>query len=99
MSIMFGPVALWMGRHDIRTFMKERYYKRLFLAAFFFAVMIISHVLAISRANVAYMMSLKRMSIIIGVLYGYVIFRERNIQERLLGTCLMVIGFFLIISA
>ena len=99
MSILFAPVALWMGRHDFKTFIQQRHFKSLFFPGMLFAIMIMSHMIAISLTKVAYMMSVKRMSIIMGVVYGYLLFKETNIRERFLGACLMFAGFILIVTA
>jgi len=60
------------------------------------AVTIFSHMLAISLTQAAYMIALKRTSLIIGVLYGAWWFREEKIAERLTGALLMVAGAVLI---
>ncbi len=60
------------------------------------AVEIFSHMLAISLTNVAYMISLKRMSLLFGVVYGALLFKEEKIMERLAGAIIMITGVFLI---
>jgi len=60
------------------------------------AIMIITHLKAISLVEVSYMISVKRLSLIIGVIYGAVFFKETNIKERLLGSTVMVMGVVLI---
>jgi drug/metabolite transporter (DMT)-like permease len=60
------------------------------------AVTVFSHMLAISLTKAAYMIALKRTSLIIGVLYGAWWFREEKIMERLSGALLMVAGAILI---
>ncbi|MDY6971240.1 MAG: EamA family transporter [Thermodesulfobacteriota bacterium] len=60
------------------------------------ATMILSHTLAISQVQAAYMMSLKRTSVLIGILYGAWWFKEEDIGERLFGTAIMVAGAFCI---
>jgi len=60
------------------------------------ATTIFSHMLAISMTNVAYMISLKRTSILFGVLYGALWFKEEKITERLTGAIIMIAGVFLI---
>ncbi|MGD1152657.1 MAG: EamA family transporter [Syntrophales bacterium] len=60
------------------------------------ATTIFSHVLAISMTNVAYMISLKRTSILFGVLYGALWFKEEKFTERLTGAIIMITGVFLI---
>jgi drug/metabolite transporter (DMT)-like permease len=60
------------------------------------AIMIITHLKAISLVEVSYMISVKRLSLLIGVIYGAVFFKETNIKERLLGSSVMVMGVVLI---
>ncbi|MGO9137818.1 MAG: EamA family transporter [Syntrophales bacterium] len=60
------------------------------------ATTIFSHMLAISMTNVAYMVSLKRTSLLFGVLYGALWFKEEKIAERLSGAIIMITGVFLI---
>ena len=60
------------------------------------ATTIFSHMLAISLTNVAYMISLKRTSLLFGVLYGALWFKEEKIAERLTGAIIMIAGVFLI---
>jgi uncharacterized membrane protein len=45
---------------------------------------------------VAYVISIKRTSVIISILFGYLIFKEKGIKERLLGAVIMVIGVLFI---
>jgi hypothetical protein len=42
------------------------------------------------------MISVKRLSVLIGLGYGWLIFREKDIPVRLVGTVLMVAGAALI---
>jgi len=98
-TIIFTPIALWFGRKDIKYFVSERQFKGLILPGIFFSIMIGSHMIAISLTKVAYMISVKRISLIIGLVYGYILFREKNIKERLSGALLMLVGFVLIVTA
>jgi drug/metabolite transporter (DMT)-like permease len=99
LTLVFTPVALWFGRSEVKQFFTSGAFKRLAVPGFFSSCMIISHMIAISLVQVAYMISIKRISILIGVLYGYVLFREQNIKERFLGALLMIAGFVLIVTA
>jgi drug/metabolite transporter (DMT)-like permease len=99
LTLFFTPVALSKGRHDIRHFVKNKLYSGLALPGIFYAIMVASHMLAINLTNVAYMISVKRTSVIIGVLYGYFLFRERHIKERLAGAIIMSVGFMMIVTA
>lgn len=60
------------------------------------SLMIFSHMLAISRVEAAYMLSLKRTSLLFGVMYGALLFKEEKIRERLTGAVIMITGVFLI---
>lgn len=61
-----------------------------------FAIMVFSHMLAISLVEAAYMISIKRISLLFGVLYGAWWFREERISERLFGSVIMLAGVFVI---
>ena len=67
-----------------------------FLLGAAMALMIFSHTLAISMVEAAYMISIKRSSLIFGVLFGALWFREEKIAERLTGALIMISGVFLI---
>ena len=57
---------------------------------------VICHMVAISRIEVAYMISMKRTSLLFSVLYGAFWFKEEKILERVAGALLMLAGIFLI---
>jgi drug/metabolite transporter (DMT)-like permease len=61
-----------------------------------YALMVFSHMLAISQVEAAYMVSVKRISLLFGILYGAWWFREKSIGERLFGAIIMLAGVFLI---
>jgi drug/metabolite transporter (DMT)-like permease len=95
LAIVFTPIVLYKrksGKIEGRTILAVT------LPGIFYSLMVISHMIAISLAYVAYVITIKRMSLIIGVLYGYFFFKERNIRERLFGAMLMFIGFVVIVT-
>lgn len=61
-----------------------------------FTAMIVTHFLALEQVETAYMISVKRTSILFGVLYGALLFGEKNLLRRLTAGALMVIGVGLI---
>jgi drug/metabolite transporter (DMT)-like permease len=97
-TIVFAPIALWLGKGELKSFISGKQFKYLLLPGLFYSVMIASHMIAMSLAKVAYMISVKRTSLIMGVIYGYFLFREKNIKERLIGAVLMFIGFVMIVT-
>ncbi len=61
------------------------------------AIMVLSHMWAIHLVNAAYMIAVKRTSLLFSVVYGKVIFDEIDFRERLSGAGLMVIGVAIIV--
>lgn len=61
-----------------------------------FAAMIVTHFLALEQIETAYMISIKRTSILFGVLYGALLFGEKNLLRHLAAGSLMVAGVALI---
>lgn len=68
----------------------------LLFSGLIYGFMIISHLYAISLTKVAYMISIKRLSLLFSILWGYVFFRETNLKNHLIGGFLMFIGFVII---
>lgn len=95
--IFLTPIALYKGKDEIRMILRNGALKSSILPGILQSIMIISHMIAMSLTKVAYMISVKRLSLLIGVFYGYLFFKESGIKERLLGTTLMLIGFVLIV--
>lgn len=60
------------------------------------AVMVVTHFMAISEIEVAYMIAVKRTSLIFGILYGALLFGEKQVGYRLAAGCLMVLGVGLV---
>jgi drug/metabolite transporter (DMT)-like permease len=58
---------------------------------------ILLHGFAVSMVTAAYMISVKRLSVFFGVIYGWILFKEKNIMIRLSGAFFMVTGAMLII--
>lgn len=61
-------------------------------AGFFFICHVLFHAYAVSLINVTYMISIKRFSVLFGILYGRLFFKEKNTLFRLAGGLIMVAG-------
>ena len=96
LSVLFLPFALpQLKRHGIKgTNMKIS-----LAAGVFTSCMVISHMLAMNIGKAAYMVSVKRTSMIISVLYGFFLFGEKHLVQRLLGVAMMMCGIILIAGA
>ena len=64
----------------------------------FMAGMVITHFYAIAHIEVAYMLAVKRTSLLFGILYGAWLFGESGLKKNLAAGILMVLGVFLIVS-
>ena len=63
------------------------------------AAMVLSHMWAISLTQASYMIAVKRTSLLFGILYGRIFFREGMLGRRLAGGLLMLLGVALIALA
>lgn len=61
------------------------------------ALMFIAHFLALQQVEVAYMIAVKRTSLLFGILYGALVFREPGLGRHLPAGGLMVAGIALIL--
>ncbi len=59
-------------------------------------VHVLCHGWAISMTKAVYMIAVKRISIFFGILYGGLLFREKHMAYRVVGTGLMVIGAIMV---
>ncbi len=76
--------------NKIRLNKKELLMLLLSSAAFSATVML--HFKAISMIQASYMISVKRMSLLFGIIYGAILFGEKNIKYRFLGALMMIVG-------
>ena len=95
MTILFTPIALSKNKGKLVIIRKD--ILPLAVIGVTYSLMIIFHMLAMSLAKVAYMISVKRMSLLFSILYGHLLFKEEKIAERTFGGILMFIGFVLIV--
>jgi drug/metabolite transporter (DMT)-like permease len=61
------------------------------------AIMVVTHFLALSLVQAAYMISVKRTSLLFGILLGALFFRERQLGAHLAAGTVMLAGVYLIV--
>lgn len=83
-----------LGKASIRTL--ARGYKLGALAGLILVAHAVLHNSAIALTKASYMISVKRLNILFGVLYGGIVFGESHMARRLLGAILMVGGAVMI---
>jgi uncharacterized membrane protein len=96
-TVCMLPVVLIAGKHARPVAVLRSNVKNAALPALFQAVMAVTHYAALGTGNVAYVIAIKRSSLLIGSLYGFLVFRERHVPSRLAGALLMFAGFVLIV--
>lgn len=62
-------------------------------------MMVITHFMALRLFEVAYMIAVKRTSLVFGILYGALLFRERHIASRVPAGLLMLAGVLILLQA
>jgi drug/metabolite transporter (DMT)-like permease len=95
LGVLLTPYVL--SNSESRKEIKSHPWKSL-LVGMAFAMMALAHFYAIEIAKVAYMIAVKRTSLIYSTILGYLFFKEKNIRQRLIGVIIIVIGVFLIAS-
>ena len=94
-SLLLVIGLCWLGKLSLRSLMQHPA-KGVAAGLLFFAHGVF-HAYAIVMTKAAYMMAIKRLSVLFGVLYGGVWFQERRIGIRLAGAGLMVSGAVVIL--
>ncbi|MBP0017790.1 MAG: EamA family transporter [Cyanobacteria bacterium SBLK] len=89
-SLLLLPFVLLRLKKIKRQLQKN--WVSLMAMGLFNALTISCQMIALSLTLIVYVISIKRTSTILSVLWGSLIFREKGLQERLLGTTIMVLG-------
>lgn len=92
-AILF-PILVWKNQGKNKQFFSHG--ALFILIGFAIAVATITHFLAVHIIEVPYVISVKRMSLLFGILYGALWFRETHIRERLIGGIVMIVGVVVI---
>lgn len=92
--ITMVPLVWFTSRSSIHQFVKQR--NMLIPLGFIDALKYFFQLAALQFTLVAYVISIKRTSAILCVIFGALIFKEKGIKERLTGSVIMVAGVLLI---
>ena len=91
-------IAVTLLHYPGNTIVFVRRWQPLLLVGGCMAIMIITHFHAVAQVEVAYFIAVKRSSLLFGILYGYLLFREENIYRHFLAGALMVCGIAMIVA-
>jgi len=92
-AILF-PILIWKNHGKINQLFSR--YTIFSLIGLAIALATITHFLAVNIVEVPYVISVKRMSLLFGIMYGAFFFKETNITERLIGCIVMIVGVIII---
>lgn len=92
-AVALTPLILWKTRQPriIATNIWS-----LALIGLLGALVGLTQMTALTMTIVPYVISVKRLSVIMSVLYGHMLFREQGLQQRLTGVVIMIAGVLLI---
>lgn len=95
LTLLFTPIAMIKNKGRLTITRKD--IGPLAAIGVTYSLMILFHMLAMSMTNVAYMISVKRTSLLFSIMYGHLLFREEKITEKAVGGIIMFAGFLLIV--
>ncbi len=95
---LLTPVSLYLLRGRMTAVALADEARRFAPVGLAQAVMVILHMVAISLTQVSYMIAVKRTSLLFAAGFGWFMFSEKNIRERLVGAIVMFAGLVLIVS-
>jgi uncharacterized membrane protein len=94
MSVLLLPILLHKTPNPSRKILKQL--PMLAAMGFFNAIGVLCQMQALTLTLVVQVIAIKRTSVLMGVLFGHFIFKEKDIQQRLLGAGIMILGVFFI---
>jgi drug/metabolite transporter (DMT)-like permease len=94
LGFLFVATGIVLGQARLSSLWRKPYAGT--MAGLCVALEIICHHYAIGLVKAAYMLAVKRLNTLISVIYGGIVFKERNIAVRLSGTLLMFLGVTMI---
>ena len=92
-SILF-PVLVWKNHDRMKQLFFHSAIFSLIGLAIAFAT--ITHFLAVYTVEIPYVISVKRTSLLFGIMYGAIWFKEAHIRDRLIGSIVMIAGVIII---
>lgn len=94
LAVIFFPVLMWRNHCKVKQlFSQPALFSQIGLTL---ALATVTHFLAVVFIEVSYVISIRRMSLLFGIMYGALWFKETNIKERLIGASIMIVGVVII---
>ncbi len=88
------PVLFWKSKLNIQNLKSNS--RNLILIGFINTLAILCQMSALQLALVSFVIAVKRTSALFNVLWGWLIFQEQGIKERIAGSIIMIVGVVVI---
>ena len=92
MGAFWSLVFLLITKKKFVLATKSNYFSIIFIALCL-GLMQYSTNFVFEKMNVAYALALFQLSSLVTVFLGYEVFKEKNLKEKIIGTCIMIIGY------
>ena len=96
--IALGMIPIVWYKSADKLHQIKRYFPSLFAMGLFGAIAVLFQMRALELTLVAKVISVKRISTILTVIWGFLIFKEKNFRERILGAAIMIVGVFFVLT-
>ncbi len=96
-ALFLVPILLYGAEKELDEL--PRYWKAIGAVGLFKALTMVTQMVALEFTLVAYVIALKRTSILMSVGWGHALFQDENIRQRLAAAALMVVGAVVILVA
>lgn len=97
-AIALGMLPIVWFKSGDKLAQIKRYFPGLFTMGLLGAIAVVFQMKALELTLVAKVISVKRISTMLTVIWGFLIFKEDNFQERILGAIIMIIGVFFVLK-
>lgn len=95
--IGLGMLMIVVLKKEYPIFARENNFLKILFLGLIVVLSVVVWYIALSKGTVAYGLTIRRFSAIIGIFYGYFWFKEKHIVQRLLGAAVVLAGLVLVI--
>ncbi|MEO0934562.1 MAG: EamA family transporter, partial [Cyanobacteria bacterium J06641_2] len=93
-AVFILPIVFWKSKINIQNIKSN--FRNLILIGFINTLAILCQMSALQLALVSFVIAVKRTSALFNVLWGWLIFKEQGIKERVTGSIIMILGVVVI---
>ncbi|MDY6896746.1 MAG: EamA family transporter [Cyanobacteriota bacterium] len=93
-AVFILPIVFWKSKINIQNIKSN--FRNLILIGLINTLAILCQMSALQLALVSFVIAVKRTSALFNVLWGWLIFKEQGIKERIVGSMIMILGVVVI---